>query len=134
VEDDEIFERFVRAILEEDISQIHHARDMAETRKEISMHSFDVIVLDLGLPDSKRPQTVAEIPAIKQAQPDAVLLVASAFPDYKEPAMAAGADGFLPKESTAKHRAMITSIYAHLAKKKATPEESGRLLQNVAEG
>ncbi len=93
VEDDEIFERFVRAILEEDISQIHHARDMAETRREITMHNFDVIVLDLGLPDSKRPDTVLEIPVIKQAQPDAVLLVASAFPDYKEPSMAAGADG-----------------------------------------
>ncbi len=134
VEDDLVFEKFVRAILEEDVSQIHHAKNMAETRMEIATHNFDVIVLDLGLPDSKRPETVRAIPEIRKAQPEAVILVASVYPEYKEPAINYGADGFLFKDATAKHRAMITAIYALMANKKATPEQSTRLLQNVAEG
>ncbi len=134
VEDDEIFERFVRSILEEDITQIHHARTMEDVRREIGMHNFDVIVLDLGLPDSKRPETIKAIPAIKHAQPECVILVASVYEEYRKPALAAGANAFMHKDESAKHRAMITAIFSLLNKESTKPDELTRLLQNVAEG
>lgn len=133
VEDDEIYERFVRALLEENFAQIHHSKTMDDAQREIGIHNFDVIVLDLGLPDSLRDNTVKMIPAIKAAQPEAVILVASIYEEYRKPSLAAGADGFMDKQETAKYRAMITAINVMMAKKKATPEEASRLMRNVAE-
>jgi len=99
-------------IIEDDkpfIELIHHALgpgeiQVAGTMKEalqlIDENAPDVLVLDLGLPDSTTDQTLARIRELKTRAKDAKLIVISGYsnPRIIEEALRHGADQFLSKD------------------------------------
>ncbi len=61
--------------------------------------SFDLVWLDLGLPDSKPETTVAQIPMFRSIAPQSALLVASGYGEkLRESALHAGADAYAGKD------------------------------------
>lgn len=132
VEDDETYQRYVHTILAEDIDQIHHARTMAEAKAELAVNEFDVIVLDLGLPDSDRPETIAIIPDIRREHPRTAVLVASVDEEFRKAALAAGANLFLDKSTTAKHRAMITAVKVAMKEVNVNPKKQSQRLERMS--
>jgi PAS domain S-box-containing protein len=82
--------------LEPDLEVVAQAGSLAEARGYASMASFDVAVLDLGLPDGNGADLIAEL---HEANPSAAVLVLSASLDARnlERATEAGADEILDK-------------------------------------
>jgi DNA-binding NarL/FixJ family response regulator len=90
----------VRQILSEskDIHDVAEAGTAAETVRKASLGHFDVILLDVSLPD-KNGLEVLKI--LRQQNPDQAVLMLSMHPEeqYAIRALKAGARGYLTKES-----------------------------------
>ncbi len=66
IEDNPVYEEYLRTLLMEDVEGIKHASTLEEARVLMLLFTFSVIALDLGLPDSPdRMHTVQQIPKIK---------------------------------------------------------------------
>ncbi len=87
-----IHQAFVRA-------EAHEASSLAQARKLISEHKFDLALIDLNLPDGNGVEIISEI---TRSSPDTYCVVATIFDDdnYLFPALEAGAQGYLLKEQT----------------------------------
>jgi len=98
VEDHADFRRLVAALLdrEPDLEVVAEAGSLKETHSHAASVGFDVAVLDMGLPDGNGADLIG---ALREANPDAVILVLSASLDPTNLARAkeAGADGILDK-------------------------------------
>ncbi len=81
-----------------DLEVVAQAGTMAEARTEAATAKFDVVVLDLGLPDGNGADLIGEL---REASPGGVVLVMSAslHPTNIERAMREGADEVLDKLS-----------------------------------
>ncbi len=81
-----------------DLEVVAQAGTMAEARAEAAASSFDVVVLDLGLPDGNGADLIGEL---REASPGGAVLVMSAslHPTNIERAMREGADEVLDKLS-----------------------------------
>ena len=81
-----------------DLEVVAQAGTMAEARIQAATSSFDVVVLDLGLPDGNGADLIGEL---REASPGGAVLVMSAslHPTNIEKAMREGADGVLDKLS-----------------------------------
>jgi len=101
VEDQADFRRLMLAWLarEPDLEVVAQAGSLAEARSHAAAVSFDVAVLDLGLPDGNGVNLIAEL---REANPGATVLVLSASldPTSLEGAADAGADEILDKFAT----------------------------------
>ena len=101
VEDQADFRRLMSAWLarEPDLEVVAQAGSVVEARNQAAMVSFDVAVLDLGLPDGDGVDLIAEL---RGANPGAAVLVLSASldPTSLERAAEAGADEILDKFAT----------------------------------
>ncbi|MDY7104892.1 MAG: response regulator [Actinomycetota bacterium] len=79
---------------------VRHARTLAQAADEAHARSFDVVVLDLGLPDA---HGTVPVEVMREADGDSAIVVLSATAD--EPTVlacfAAGAEDFVPKRSVA---------------------------------
>ncbi len=81
-----------------DLEVVAQAGTMAEARTQAATSSFDVVVLDLGLPDGNGADLIGEL---REASPGGAVLVMSAslHPTNIEKAMREGADEVLDKLS-----------------------------------
>ncbi len=82
-----------------DLEVVAQAGTMAEARAEAAAAEFDVVVLDLGLPDGNGADLIGEL---REASPGGAVLVMSAslHPTNIERAMREGADEVLDKLSS----------------------------------
>jgi DNA-binding NarL/FixJ family response regulator len=100
VDDHPDFRDLMVALLEgqPDLEVVAQAGSMAEARTQAAASSFDVVVLDLGLPDGNGADLIGEL---REASPGGAVLVMSAslHPTNIEKAMREGADEVLDKLS-----------------------------------
>ncbi|CAA9432480.1 MAG: hypothetical protein AVDCRST_MAG03-3347 [uncultured Rubrobacteraceae bacterium] len=82
-----------------DLEVVAQAGTMAEARSQAATSKFDVVVLDLGLPDGNGADLIGEL---REANPDGAVLIMSAslHPTNIQRAMREGADEVLDKLST----------------------------------
>jgi DNA-binding NarL/FixJ family response regulator len=101
VEDQADFRRLMSAWLarEPDLEMVAQAGSLVEARNQAALVSFDVAVLDLGLPDGNGVDLIADL---RGASPGAAVLVLSASldPTSLEKAAEAGADEIVDKFAT----------------------------------
>jgi ActR/RegA family two-component response regulator len=57
------------------------AHTMTEAIKALKEHEFDVLFLDLDLPDSKPTRTLEMIPMIRMLAKDSAIILMTGFPD-----------------------------------------------------
>jgi DNA-binding NarL/FixJ family response regulator len=100
VDDHADFRDLMVALLEgqPDLEVVAQAGTMAEARSRAAAAQFDVVVLDLGLPDGNGADLIGEL---REASPNGAVLVMSAslHPTNIERAMREGADEVLDKLS-----------------------------------
>ena len=100
VDDHPDFRDLMATLLESqpDLEVVAQAGTMAEARTQAAASSFDVVVLDLGLPDGNGTDLIGEL---REASPGGAVLVMSAslHPTNIERAMREGADEVLDKLS-----------------------------------
>ena len=100
VDDHPDFRDLMVALLEgqPDLEVVAQAGTMAEARVAAAAARFDVVVLDLGLPDGNGADLIGEL---REASPEGAVLVMSAslHPTNIERAMREGADEVLDKLS-----------------------------------
>ncbi len=82
-----------------DLDVVAQAGSLAEARSQAAASSFDVVVLDLGLPDGNGADLIGEL---REANPAGAVLIMSAslHPTNIEKAMRAGAAEVLDKLSS----------------------------------
>jgi len=98
VDDHAIVRQGMRRILSEaDVASIGEAATAAEALALIGAEHWDVVVLDVGLPDRSGLEALKEIKATHPTLPVLVLTVFGEEP-YAARALKAGAAGFLTKE------------------------------------
>jgi DNA-binding NarL/FixJ family response regulator len=96
VEDHSAFAQALRFVLGKG-TEIALARTLEEGRAMIrTAEPFDVVVLDLSLPDGEETELV---PEIRERHPRTRVVVLSAREDVGEVASEAGADAAIPKET-----------------------------------
>jgi DNA-binding NarL/FixJ family response regulator len=101
VEDQPDFRRLMVALLarQPDLEVVAEAGSLTEAREHAAVVSFDVAVLDLGLPDGNGVDLISDL---RGANPDAAVLILSASldPASLERATEAGASEIMDKLST----------------------------------
>lgn len=84
----------------------------------------DIVTLDLLLPDSAAENTLSEIAAFKQANPDGCLVVMTGIstdPTIKDRSFSSGADGFITKQIVGKRSDFLSAMSNVLSAKKEIP-------------
>jgi DNA-binding NarL/FixJ family response regulator len=103
VDDHPDFRNLMVGLLESqpDLEVTSQAGSLAEARSEVATAKFDVVVLDLGLPDGNGVDLIEEV---HEANPEGSVLIMSAslHPTNIERAMRAGAAEVLDKLSSPK--------------------------------
>ena len=98
VEDRADFRRLMAALLgrQPDLEVVAQAGSLAEARRQATTLRFDVVVLDIGLPDGNGADLIGEL---REANPGVAMLVLSASldPENLERVTEAGADEILDK-------------------------------------
>ena len=101
VEDQPDFRRLMVALLarQPDLEVVAEAGSLTEAREHAAEVSFDVAVLDLGLPDGSGADLISDL---RGSNPDAAVLILSASldPASLERATKAGASEIMDKLST----------------------------------
>lgn len=101
VEDQPDFRRLMVALLarQPDLEVVAEAGSLTEAREHAAEVSFDVAVLDLGLPDGSGADLISDL---RGSNPDAAVLILSASldPASLERATEAGASEIMDKLST----------------------------------
>jgi DNA-binding NarL/FixJ family response regulator len=126
-DDHELLREGIKKILKDEalIEVAGEARSAAETLHQIRAGRFDVIVLDLSLPDRNGLSIIGELKAIDRGLG---VLILSMHPEdpFAENAFAAGADGYLTKESVS--RSLVDAIHAIAAGRKYVSPSLAELL------
>jgi two-component system response regulator DesR len=98
VEDHADFRGLMEVLLDRqpDIELLAQAGSLAEARDQAARFEFDVVILDLGLPDGSGADLIADL---RQTSPEVRVMVLSASldPEGIEKARSAGADEILDK-------------------------------------
>lgn len=102
VDDSDDVRRSVRAVLAEAVADpaIGEARDAAGALAMLGQERWDVVVLDLSLPDRSGLETLRDIRRLQPALP-VVVMSFHGEAEYASAARAAGAAGYVTKGSTA---------------------------------
>src|SRR5690242_14604915 len=102
VEDEPHWQHRIREVVSasEKCTVVGMCANMAEGLSAIKNNDFDVLIIDLGLPDGSGIQVIR---AARSLRPDADILVATVFDDERSvvSAICAGATGYVVKDSTA---------------------------------
>jgi two-component system, sensor histidine kinase len=114
VEDDAGDARLLREMFHEQVSynaKVTHAESMSEAEKQVAEHTFDIIVLDLGLPDA---QGLAALRRAHLAGPHIPLVVLTGLDDeaLAVQALKEGAQDYLVKGQIETHGLMRALRYA----------------------
>lgn len=104
VEDEPVNRALLRAVLERSSTErlrdcdIVEAADLAQARKSLAAQRFDVVVLDVRLPDGSGLTLARELAAEPQSAGQTVIVMsASVLPAERAEAMDTGCDAFLAK-------------------------------------
>lgn len=110
VEDSRFASEAVRLLCLRSGARIRRADCLRTAARHLQIYRPAVVIVDLGLPDGNGAQLIAQMAAMAPRVP--VVLGMSGDPDNEGVALAAGADGFLPKpiESLALFQHAILSI------------------------
>jgi CheY-like chemotaxis protein len=106
VEDNELNRSLVRAILDRtkhpalQSAALVESPDLAQARTALTSDEFDVVLLDVHLPDGSGLSLAREITDLVSRRPAIVALTAAALPREQAAAMDAGCDTFLAKPYT----------------------------------
>jgi two-component system, OmpR family, KDP operon response regulator KdpE len=106
VEDNELNRALVRAIVARTAeprlrtADLVEAEDLAGARAALTGDPFDVILLDVHLPDGSGLSIAEELAARPEGKPPIVALTAAALPREQTAALSAGCDTFLAKPYT----------------------------------
>jgi two-component system, OmpR family, KDP operon response regulator KdpE len=106
VEDNEMNRALVRAILARTAeprlrgSDLVEAETVAAAQAALARGGYDVILLDVHLPDGSGLTIAQEVSAWPAARPPIVALTAAALPREQAAALDAGCDAFLAKPYT----------------------------------
>jgi CheY-like chemotaxis protein len=103
VEDSEPLAKLIAGYIQPIATNIMIAPDMATAMAELrKVPAFDIVTLDLNLPDSGVLDTLKRVVEIKQLNPDCLLVVITGMvsPEQEKLALDAGADGFMHKTLT----------------------------------
>jgi two-component system invasion response regulator UvrY len=99
-DDHAVVRRGVLQILDEtpDMVAAGEAKTGREVLRQVQQHSYDVVVLDIAMPDGSGLDVLKQLEALK---PDLRVLILSMYPEkqYAIRALKAGAAGYLTKES-----------------------------------
>ena len=99
-DDHAVVRRGVRQILEDasDMIAAGEASTGREVLQAVRQHDYDVLVLDIAMPDANGLETLRQLRTLK---PDLRVLILSMYPErqYAVRALKAGAAGYLTKES-----------------------------------
>ena len=108
VEDDPVFSSLLNRILQEDagFEGAVTAGSLAEARKVLRGDSFPLVLLDLGLPDGRGTELLADIPE------ESCTIVITVFGDESAviDAMAQGADSYLLKDDPALGKSIVAAL------------------------
>ena len=102
IEDDPASTALVRISLDRDDSsefELESVETLAEAREYIAKRTPDVVLLDLGLPDSQDLESVSTVRALAPEMP-IVVLTAHSYSEMRIAALHHGADEFLEKENS----------------------------------
>ena len=96
IEDDEHSSRYIEVILKDFETQLTIARDGRSCKSLLNSHSFNIVFVDLKLPDISGLEL---IPLIRTKLPDSFIIVQSAFANQQtiDQATNLGADEYLTK-------------------------------------
>ena len=106
VEDNEMNRALVRAMLTRTTeprlrdANLWEAETVAAARQALAGGAFDIILLDVHLPDGSGLTIAQEVAAMPADRPPIVALTAAALPREQAAAMEAGCDTFLAKPYT----------------------------------
>ena len=101
IEDDPGDVRLVHELLSDQRPQgliIMDADCLADGLEQLASHGFDAILLDLGLPDARSPDSIAKLVEVSPTAP-VIVLTGSKDDDMVRQAFQAGAEDFLVKDS-----------------------------------
>jgi succinate dehydrogenase / fumarate reductase cytochrome b subunit len=97
-DDDPAVRAGIRQLLEEDrgVTDIGEAASGNETLEQLGARSWDLLLMEIDLPDCKVPEILGQI---RRRYPDTKVLVLSSLPEgqYAMAVLKAGAHGYLPK-------------------------------------
>jgi CheY-like chemotaxis protein len=104
VEDEPVNRALLRAVLERSESErlrdcrMVEAGTLADARRSLKAGAFDVVILDVRLPDGTGLALARELAQARSVPaPRVVVMSASVLPAEREAAMQAGCDAFLAK-------------------------------------
>lgn len=126
VEDEPTIVTLWRRILRNVSQDIRWAKDIAGAFREMrTIPHPDLVLLDLVLPGSSARQTLEQINALKDINPNAVVLVITGSTDDFMPALASslGADGFRFKPQMASQNALLEAIKCAFENRRAKQGE-----------
>lgn len=92
--------------------EIHLANSGAESLEMIRSNSFDIILLDIMMPDMSGFDVLRTLKEEMDNHPPVVFLTAKAMPDDRQEGMDLGADDFLAKPVT--RGSLLDAIKKHI--------------------
>ncbi|MDI6097566.1 response regulator transcription factor [Actinoplanes sp. NEAU-A12] len=118
VEDEELNRMLVKAVLARASvaavrdAELVDAATLAVARERLANSEFDLILLDLNLPDGNGLTLARELAARGGPRPPVVAVTASVLPQDQKAALEAGCDDFLDKPYAAAD--LVATIARHL--------------------
>ncbi len=100
------------------VAEVAEAQTGAEAVRRVEERLPDVILMDARMPEMDGIQATS---LIKAKWPDVHVIVLSIYPEYREPALAAGADAFLGKADPPEQLLDALSTIARAVKDKDKP-------------
>ncbi|MBI1725024.1 MAG: response regulator transcription factor [Candidatus Tectomicrobia bacterium] len=96
-DDDSTLRDMLRAAFERDGHEVSHAADGNETVERIRETAFDLVLLDISLPDKGGPQVLAQLKAENSPIPPTMILSSKVSHELVRQCLDAGARDFVIK-------------------------------------
>ncbi|MBI2132974.1 MAG: response regulator transcription factor [Candidatus Tectomicrobia bacterium] len=96
-DDDSTLRDMLRAAFERDGHEVSHAADGNETVERIRETAFDLVLLDISLPDKSGPQVLAQLKAENSPIPPTMILSSKVSHELVRQCLDAGARDFVIK-------------------------------------
>lgn len=98
IDDDDMFCRLFSSVLERDGYEVAYAHDLADGMQLVRTGSFDVVYLDVRLPDGNGLDKLSEIRAVASS-PEVIIITGGGTADSAELAIQSGAWDYIQKPS-----------------------------------
>lgn len=137
LEDDLALRNVMQRLFEPIVDHCDSAETLAEALKKIVTNpKFDIVTVDLNVPDSRGLDTLTEI---RRACPDAIIIVYTGSLNHRDEqeALSSGADGFLTKSEVMSTEGgflqSFKTVLQKLIHKPMKPGQSIDLLEKLVE-